>query len=97
MEVDKRWVRLLSKQVQAADVELVANLCEVPLTLQQVLNMQGGRRDRAQIVTDRRVAEVDGVPVMECKCGVFNGQYALQVCAKILRDAARRIRQENAT
>jgi flagellar motor switch protein FliM len=25
------------------------------------------------------VAEIDSVPVMECKCGVFNGQYALQV------------------
>ena len=25
------------------------------------------------------VAEVDGVPIMEAKCGVFNGQYALQV------------------
>jgi flagellar motor switch protein FliM len=25
------------------------------------------------------VAEVDGVPVMECRCGVLNGQYALRV------------------
>ena len=25
------------------------------------------------------LAEVDNVPVMECKCGVFNGQYALRV------------------
>jgi flagellar motor switch protein FliM len=29
-------------------------------------------------------ANVDGVPVMECKYGVFNGQYALRV-EKLLR------------
>ena len=42
MEVDRRWVRLLSKQVQAAEVELVANLGHKPVTLNQILNMQVG-------------------------------------------------------
>jgi flagellar motor switch protein FliM len=78
MDVDKRWVRLLSKQVQSADVELVVNFGQVSLTLQQVLNMQLG--DVISLTVPRPlVAEVDGIPVMECKCGVFNGQYALQV------------------
>ena len=78
MDVDKRWVKLLSKQVQSADVELVVNFGQVSLTLQQVLNMQAG--DVISLAVPRPlVAEVDGIPVMECKCGVFNGQYALQV------------------
>ena len=78
MDVDKRWVRLLSRQVQSADVELVVNFGRAELTLQQVLNMQPG--DVISLDVARPLmAEVDGVPVMECKCGVFNGQYALQV------------------
>jgi len=77
-EVDARWVKLLSKQVQAADVELVVNLGHAELTLQQVLNMQLGEVISLDVAKPL-VAEIDGVPVMECKCGVFNGQYALQV------------------
>jgi len=78
MDVDKRWVRLLSKQVQSADVEMVVNFGQAKLTVQQLLNMQPG--DVISLdVAQPLVAEVDGVPIMECKCGVFNGQYALQV------------------
>ena len=78
VDVDKRWVKLLSKQVQAADVELIVNLGKAELTLQQVLNMQPGDIISLNIAQPL-VAEVDSVPVMECKCGVFNGQYALKV------------------
>ena len=78
MDVDKRWVRLLSKQVQAADVELVVNFGHANLTVQQVLNMQLG--DVISLsVANPLVGEIDGIPVMEAKCGVFNGQYAVQV------------------
>ena len=78
IDVDKRWVKLLSKQVQAADVELIVNLGRVELTLQQVLNMHPGDVISLDIAQPL-VAEVDSVPIMECKCGVFNGQYALKV------------------
>ena len=78
MDVDKRWVRLLSRQVQSADVELVVNFGRAELTLQQVLNMQPGDVISLEVARPL-MAEVDGVPVIECKCGVFNGQYALQV------------------
>lgn len=78
MEVDKRWVRLLSKQVQIAEVELVANLGHAPVTLNQILNMQEGDVISLEI-PDAIVAQVDGVPVMECRYGVLNGQYALRV------------------
>ena len=78
MELDRRWLRMLSKQVQAAEVQLTANLCSARLTLDEVMKLQAGdivSADVPEIVT----AEVDGVPVMECRYGVSNGQYALQV------------------
>jgi flagellar motor switch protein FliM len=78
MEVDKRWVRLMSRQVQSAEVELVANLGHVPVTLNQILNMQAGDVISLEI-PDAIVVQVDGVPVMECRYGVLNGQYALRV------------------
>ena len=78
MEVDKRWVRLLSKQVQSAEVELIANLGYTKVTIDQILNMQEGDvipLDIPEVIT----AQVDGVPVLECRYGVINGQYALRV------------------
>ena len=78
MEADKRWGRLLSQQVQSAEVELVVNLGQVELTFDQLLGMQVGDIIALEI-PQPIVAEIDNVPVMECKCGVFNGQYALRV------------------
>ncbi len=78
MEVDKRWVRLLSKQVQSAEVELVANLGHARLTLEQLLATKVGDVIALEI-PQPMVAEVDSVPVMECIYGVSNGQYALKV------------------
>jgi flagellar motor switch protein FliM len=78
MEVDKRWVRLLSKQVQSAEVELAVSLGNARLTCSQLLGMQVGDVISLDI-PQPMIAEVDGVPVMECRCGVLNGQYALRV------------------
>jgi flagellar motor switch protein FliM len=78
LEVDKRWVGRLSKQVQAAEVTLMANLAHVQVTLDQILNMRIGdviQLDIPEFVT----ASVDGVPLMECRYGVSNGQYALRM------------------
>jgi flagellar motor switch protein FliM len=78
MEVDKRWVRRLSQQVQSADIEVVINLGQAELSIQQLLAMQVGDVIGLDI-PQPLLAEVDGVPVMECKCGILNGQYALKV------------------
>ncbi len=78
METDKRWVRMLSQQVQAAEVELVVQLGSAKVSLNQILNMQAGDVIALNIPRPL-VAEVDDVPVMECKCGILNGQYALKV------------------
>lgn len=78
LEVDERWTKLLTKQIQVAEVNLVATLGEAPVTLEQILNMQVGDVISLDI-PEAIVAEVDGVPVLECKYGVLNGQYALKV------------------
>jgi len=78
LEVDRRWVRVLSQQVQAAEVELTVDLAEIRSSFEQLLNMRAG--DVLPItVPEHVVAKVDGVPVMECGYGIFNGQYALRV------------------
>ena len=82
MEADTRWVKLLSKEIQQAEVELIANLSEVPVTLGQVLNMKKGDIISLDI-PEAIIAQIDGVPILECRYGVLNGQYALKV-SKIL-------------
>jgi len=78
MTVDKRWLQLLSKQVQCADVELIAQLGEASVTLEQVLKMRSG--DIIPLNVEENItASVDGVPFMECKYGTFNNQYALKI------------------
>jgi flagellar motor switch protein FliM len=78
LEVDRRWVRVLSQQVQTAEVELTVDLAEIRSSFEQLLNMRAG--DVLPIdIPEQVVAKVDGVPVMECGYGIFNGQYALRV------------------
>ena len=48
------------------------------ITLEQILNMQAGDVIGLD-VPETMLAEVDGVPVLECRCGVSNGQYAVRV------------------
>lgn len=78
MEADRRWVRLLSKQVQSAEVELVADLGSAELSLGEVVKLKAGDVIPLDIPKTLH-ADVDGVSVMECQYGVFNGQYALRV------------------
>jgi flagellar motor switch protein FliM len=78
LEVDRRWIRVLSQQVQAAEVELTVDLAEIGTNFEKILNMRAG--DVLPInVPELVTAKVDGVPVMECGYGIFNGQYALRV------------------
>jgi flagellar motor switch protein FliM len=82
LEVDKRWVRLLSQQVQSADIELRVDLAEIRRTFRDVLAMRVG--DVIPIdMPEEVVAKVDGVPVMECTYGTFNSQYALRVARMV--------------
>ncbi|MEC5217541.1 flagellar motor switch protein FliM [Actimicrobium sp. GrIS 1.19] len=78
LEIDKRWIRLMTQQIQTAEVEIVADLGIARSNFGAILNMKVG--DIIPITVPEFVmAKVDEVPVMECSYGKFNGQYALRV------------------
>jgi flagellar motor switch protein FliM len=75
---DKRWTGMLTKQLQTAEVEMVATLGTANVTLRDIIDMKIG--DIIPITVDQNVsAAVDGVPVIECRYGIQNGQYALKI------------------
>ncbi len=78
LEIDKRWIRLMTQQIQTAEVEIVADLGLAKTNFGAILNMKVG--DIIPLTIPETVlAKVDEVPVMECSYGKFNGQYALRV------------------
>ena len=59
-------------------MELSANLARIPLRVSQLLGMKVGDVigfDPPEAVT----AQVDGIPIFECRYGVLNRQYAIKV------------------
>ena len=78
LEVDKRWLRLLAQQVQTAEVEMIATLGRTEVTFNQILKMKAGDVIPLDIA-DSVTATIDGVEMMQCRYGLFNGQYALKV------------------
>ena len=78
IEVDRRWVKLLSHEIQAAQVELVAELANTDATIEQLLALKVG--DFIELERKPQIqAAVDGVPVVQCQYGTHNGKYALKV------------------
>jgi flagellar motor switch protein FliM len=85
-EPDRRWLRMLTRQVEKAEVELVAPLGSSQVKVKDLIDMKAG--DVLPLdIADTITAAVDGVPVMECKYGVLNGRYALRVEKMIVPDA----------
>jgi flagellar motor switch protein FliM len=75
---DKRWTNLLHRQLKGAEVELVAPLARTQVTLRDIVNMKVG--DIIPMHIDENVeAQIDGVPVLACRYGVHDGQYALKI------------------
>ncbi|MEY8689372.1 MAG: flagellar motor switch protein FliM [Leptothrix sp. (in: b-proteobacteria)] len=78
VEPDRRWVKLLTHQIQAAEVELVAELAHAPATVEQLLALKPGdfiELDLAKVIE----AKVDGVPVLQAQYGTSNNRYSLKV------------------
>jgi flagellar motor switch protein FliM len=78
IEVDRRWVNVLTREIQAAEVTIVAELARADATVEQLLGMKKGdfiELDRAT----RIQATVDGVPLFECQYGTHNSKYALRI------------------
>ena len=77
-EPDRRWVKLMTHQIQAAEVQLVAELAHAPATVEQLLALKVG--DFIELDLNKSIeVKVDGVPVMEAQYGASNGHYALKI------------------
>ncbi|MFH2135787.1 MAG: flagellar motor switch protein FliM [Pseudomonadota bacterium] len=84
---DKRWLHMLSKQIQSAEVELNAILGHASTTLDHVLRMKVD--DVIPLSVPEYVSVmVDNVPVMECKYGISNSHYALKVERMVKTDTS---------
>lgn len=84
---DRRWVTQLTREIQAAEVMLTAELAQPELTVGQLLAMKPGDfipLDRAS----RIVAAVDGTPVFACHYGTHNARYALRIDECVRSDSA---------
>ncbi len=86
LSTDKRWITTLRKQLQGAEVEVVARLGSAEISLGQILKLQVGDVIPIQI-GERIVAHVDNIPLMECRYGQQSGQYALKIERFIAADA----------
>ena len=77
-EPDRRWLTLMKTQLQAASVDLVAELGHAPATVEQLLSFKAG--DFIELDLQPGIqAKVAGVPVLECHYGTSNGKYALKI------------------
>ncbi len=78
IEVDRRWVTVLTREIQAAEVTLVAELARADATVEQLLSMKKGdfiELDREPTIQ----VTVDGVPIFECHYGTHNAKYAIRI------------------
>lgn len=77
-DLDSRWVEKLTQQVQAAEVELVAELASTMLTVGEMRGLRVG--DFVELPLKEIIQiKVGGVPVMECRFGAVNGRTAVRI------------------
>jgi flagellar motor switch protein FliM len=78
MSADNRWLALLTKQVQMAEIDLVAELGQTTATVNDLMNLGVG--DFIPLSLDETITvKVDGVPLFECNYGTLNNHYALKI------------------
>ncbi len=78
VEPDRRWINLLSQQIQAAEVQLTAELGYAPATVEQLLSFKPG--DFVELDLNPLIqAKIDGVPVFDCHYGTSNKKYAIKI------------------
>jgi flagellar motor switch protein FliM len=75
---DKRWVGLLSKQIQSIQLGLTVDLAQTQVTLRDVVQFKPGDIIPLEI-PELVVGHVDGVPAFEGTHGTINGRYAVKV------------------
>lgn len=87
MAEDRRWVTQLTREIQAAEITLTAELARPELSVGELLAMKPGDfipLERAS----RIVAAVDGTPVFACHYGTHNTRYALRIDECLRSDSA---------
>lgn len=78
VEVDRRWVNVLTQEIQAAEVVLVAELARANTTIEQLMAIKPG--DFIELDRKSKIeATIAGVPVFECHYGTHNAKYALRI------------------
>ena len=78
LEVDRRWVNVLKREIQAVEVTMVAELARTNTTVEQLLAMKPG--DFIELEREPRIqARIDGVPLFECQYGTHNAKYAVRI------------------
>ena len=77
-ESDRRWVNMLTQQIQVAEVDLVAELADTTATVEQLISLKPG--DFIELDMRETIeAKVDNVPVFECRYGISNGRYSIRI------------------
>jgi len=75
---DERWIRALKQQLHHAEVEISAPLAQLTTQTAHLMKLKVGdviAMDLPEYVH----AEVEGVPMLECRFGAANGRYALKI------------------
>lgn len=84
--VNKGWISNLTRQLQRAEVELVAELASARISFSDLLSLKAG--DFVELDIHPTVeARVNATPVFECSYGTSNDHYAIQI-EKFLTDPA---------
>ena len=77
-EPDKRWVRQLTEQVQAAEVQITAELASTDISVGELIRLKVG--DFVPLPLREVIpAKVDGVPIMQCRFGSIDGKSAIRI------------------
>ncbi|MFA7281492.1 MAG: flagellar motor switch protein FliM, partial [Sterolibacterium sp.] len=82
---DKRWTSMLRRQLQKAELDLVAPLATRKITLGEIMELKVG--DIIPIpIPDLINVHINDMPVIAAKYGIRNGQYALKVDRFLAQD-----------
>ncbi len=78
IRADTRWEKALTREIQLAEVSLVAELAKAEVTVAQLLSMKPG--DFIELgKLPRILASIDSIPLFQCQYGTHNGKYALRI------------------
>jgi flagellar motor switch protein FliM len=92
MVADNRWMHQIKKQIQSAELELVADLGTIDLKMSDIINLKVGDIIPFE-VPETVVAKVHSIPVIECTFGTLDGRRALRVEKMLSTDGSAAIKK----